>query len=188
MKLRPECFLQFLHLDKMYCLLSVRNARALVEYFQMLDVHKKNTLNDLQFYHFLHYVTDLTRRQIMLVFDLLDWNATGEIGLDEFYMLVCILLAHENHLEKQFIYRHSWPVFELLDMDGGHTIGPKEFRATRFLFNINKEELEKIFRDFDVSGDESLNYKEFKMFTIFCIDRQQKKEEKKSIVLKKSQK
>ncbi|XP_019362045.1 PREDICTED: EF-hand calcium-binding domain-containing protein 9 [Gavialis gangeticus] len=189
MKLRRECFLQFLHLDKMYCLLSVRNARALAEYFQMLDVHKKNTLNDLQFYHFLHYVTDLTRRQIMLVFDLLDWNATGEIGLDEFYMLVCILLSHENHLEKQFIYRHSWPVFELLDMDGGHTIGPKEFQATRFLFNINKEELEKIFRDFDVSGDESLNYKEFKMFTIFCIDRQQKKEkEKKSTVLKKSKK
>ncbi|TFK11050.1 serine hydroxymethyltransferase, cytosolic [Platysternon megacephalum] len=144
-------------------------------------------ISDLQLYHFLRYVTDLTKKQIMLVFDLLDWNATGEIGFDEFYMLVCILMSHEagslgsllNHLEKQFIYQHSGPVFELLDMDGGHTVGPREFQATRFLFNIKKQELEKIFKDFDVSGDEQLNYKEFKMFTIFCIDRQQKKEEKK---------
>ncbi|KAM9129125.1 EF-hand calcium-binding domain-containing protein 9 [Pangshura tecta] len=179
MRLKPGCFLQFLYLDKIHCLLSVRNARALAEYFQLLDVHKKNTLNDLQLYHFLRYVTDLTKKQIMLVFDLLDWNATGEIGFDEFYMLVCILMSHENHLEKQFIYQHSGPVFELLDMDGGHTVGPREFQATRFLFNIKKQELEKIFKDFDVSGDEQLNYKEFKMFTIFCIDRQQKKEKEK---------
>uniref|UniRef100_K7FQ49 EF-hand calcium binding domain 9 n=1 Tax=Pelodiscus sinensis TaxID=13735 RepID=K7FQ49_PELSI len=181
MRLKPGCLLQFLYLDKIYCLLSVRNARALAEYFQLLDVHKKNTLNDLQVYHFLHYVTDLTKEQIMLVFDLLDWNATGELGFDEFYMLVCILMAHEkqNHLEKQFIYQHSGAVFELLDMDGGHTVGPREFQATRFLFNIKKQELEKIFKDFDVSGDEQLNYKEFKMFTIFCIERQQKKEREK---------
>ncbi|KAH1166588.1 hypothetical protein KIL84_015760 [Mauremys mutica] len=144
-------------------------------------------ISDLQLYHFLRYVTDLTKKQIMLVFDLLDWNATGEIGFDEFYMLVCILMSHEagslgsllNHLEKQFIYQHSGPVFELLDMDGRHTVGPREFQATRFLFNIKKQELEKIFKDFDVSGDEQLNYKEFKMFTIFCIDRQQKKEKEK---------
>uniref|UniRef100_A0A8C8RYU1 EF-hand calcium binding domain 9 n=1 Tax=Pelusios castaneus TaxID=367368 RepID=A0A8C8RYU1_9SAUR len=154
MRLKPGCFLQFLCLDKLYCLLSVRNARALAQYFQLLDVHKKNTLNDLQLYHFLHYVTDLTKKQILLVFDLLDWNATGEIGLDEFYMLVCILMSHENHLEKQFIYQHAGSVFELLIMNGGHTVGPREFQATRFLFNIKKHELEKIFKDFDISGDE----------------------------------
>ncbi|XP_070595513.1 EF-hand calcium-binding domain-containing protein 9 isoform X1 [Erythrolamprus reginae] len=130
---------------------------------------------DLQFYYFLHHVTNLRRSQIMLVFDLLDWNGNGEIGFDEFYMLVCIIMAHENHLEKQFIYRHSHAVFELLDIDGGHTVAPAEFQATRFLFNIRKTELSQIFKDFDISGDEQLNYKEFRMFTIFCIDRQQRK-------------
>ncbi|XP_044310506.1 EF-hand calcium-binding domain-containing protein 9 [Varanus komodoensis] len=175
MKLRPQCFLHFLCLDRIYCLLSVRNARALSYYFNLLDVHKKQALNDLQFYHFLHYVTDLSSDQVMLVFDLLDWDAKGEIGFDEFYMLVCIIMSHENHLEKQFMYRHSHPVFELLDIDGGHTVGPAEFQATRFLFNIRKSELSQIFKDFDISGDEQLNYKEFKMFTIFCIDRQQRK-------------
>ncbi|XP_032995832.1 EF-hand calcium-binding domain-containing protein 9 [Lacerta agilis] len=179
MKLKPQCFLHFLCLDKIYCLLSVRNARALAAYFQLLDVHKNNSLNDLQFYHFLHYVTDLSKAQIMLVFDLLDWDGTGEIGFDEFYMLVCIIMSHENHLEKQFMYRHCHQVFELLDIDGGHTVGPAEFQSTRFLFNIKKTELSQIFKDFDISGDEQLNYKEFRMFTIFCIDRQQRKAREK---------
>uniref|UniRef100_A0A8D0GE03 EF-hand calcium binding domain 9 n=1 Tax=Sphenodon punctatus TaxID=8508 RepID=A0A8D0GE03_SPHPU len=154
MRVKPGSFLQFLYLDKIYCLLSVRNAGALAGYFQLLDVHNSNTLNNLQFYHFLRYVTNLTKRQIMLVFDLLDWNATGEVEFDEFYMLVCILMCHENHLEKQFIHRHSESVFELLDMDGGHTVGTKEFHKTGFLFNIQHQELVRIFKDFDVSGDE----------------------------------
>lgn len=31
----------------------------------------------------------------MIVFNMLDWNAMGEIGFDQFYMLVCILLAQQ---------------------------------------------------------------------------------------------
>ncbi|XP_077183171.1 EF-hand calcium-binding domain-containing protein 9 isoform X1 [Paroedura picta] len=179
MKLKPKCFLHFLCLDKIYCLLSVRNARALTYYFHLLDVHRKNALNDLQFYFFLHYATDLSKDEIMLVFDLLDWDGKGEVGFDEFYMLVCIVMSHENHLEKQFMYRHSHLVFELLDIDGGHTVALAEFKATRFLFNIKEEDLSRIFKDFDITGDEQLNYKEFRMFTIFCIDRQQRKQKEK---------
>ncbi|XP_058027295.1 EF-hand calcium-binding domain-containing protein 9 isoform X2 [Ahaetulla prasina] len=175
MRLKPKSFFHFLCLDKIYCLLSVRNARALTVYFHLLDVHKKNSLNNMQFYYFVRHVTNLSKSQIMLVFDLLDWDGKGEIGFDEFYMLVCIIMAHENHLEKQFMYRHSHAVFELLDIDGGHTVAPAEFQATRFLFNVRKTELSQIFKDFDISGDEQLNYKEFRMFTIFCIDRQQRK-------------
>lgn len=52
------------------------------------------------------------------------------------------------------MYRHSHPVFELLDIDGGHTIEPAEFKETRFLFNIKKAELSQIFKVFDISGDE----------------------------------
>ncbi|XP_077183172.1 EF-hand calcium-binding domain-containing protein 9 isoform X2 [Paroedura picta] len=134
---------------------------------------------DLQFYFFLHYATDLSKDEIMLVFDLLDWDGKGEVGFDEFYMLVCIVMSHENHLEKQFMYRHSHLVFELLDIDGGHTVALAEFKATRFLFNIKEEDLSRIFKDFDITGDEQLNYKEFRMFTIFCIDRQQRKQKEK---------
>ena len=52
------------------------------------------------FYHFLHHVTNLKRNQITIVFNMLDWNAVGEIGFDQFYMLVCMLLAREASKES----------------------------------------------------------------------------------------
>ncbi|XP_027697826.1 EF-hand calcium-binding domain-containing protein 9 [Vombatus ursinus] len=187
MKVKNGSFLWYLYLDKIYCLLSVRNVKALSEYFQVLDVHKKQALNDVVFYHFLHHVTDLNRNQIMIVFDMLDWNATGEIGFDEFYMLVCVLLSHENHLEERFLYRHSRPVFELLDRDGALRVRLRQFEAFRFLFNFRNQEMKQIFKNFDVTGDERLNYKEFKLFTIFCLDKhqeRQKSERSKHLLLK----
>ncbi|KAK6298071.1 hypothetical protein J4Q44_G00311260 [Coregonus suidteri] len=91
-------------------------------------VVSQNTLNDIQFYHFMHHVTDLKKNEIMMTFDMLDWNSSGEIGFEQFYMLVCILLCSEYHVENNFRFRHSRPVFELLDMDGGRTISPVEYR------------------------------------------------------------
>ncbi|XP_037357036.1 EF-hand calcium-binding domain-containing protein 9 [Talpa occidentalis] len=176
MKLKHGSFLWYLYLDKLYCLLSVRNVRALMEYFHLLDVHRNNTLNDVLFYHLLQHVTDLKRTQIMTIFDMLDWNAMGEIGFDQFYMLVCILLAQENHLEEQFIFRHCRPVFELLDVDGERRVGVNTFNTYGFLFNINKQELRELYHDFDVTGDRRLNYKEFKLFTIFSLDKYQKRQ------------
>ncbi|XP_055277674.1 EF-hand calcium-binding domain-containing protein 9 [Moschus berezovskii] len=173
MKLKQGSFLWYLYLDKLYCLLSVRNVKALVEYFHLLDVHCKKTLNDVLFYHFLHHVTDLKRNQITIVFNMLDWNAVGEIGFDQFYMLVCILLAQENHLEEQFIFRHSRPVFELLDLDGELKIGPDNLHMYNFLFNIKKQQLRDIYYNFDITGDRLLNYKEFKLFTMFSMDKYQ---------------
>lgn len=40
-------------------------------------------------------MTNLTNSQIKMIFDLLDWTAIGEIGFDQFYVLVCIVLAHQ---------------------------------------------------------------------------------------------
>ncbi|XP_031545220.2 EF-hand calcium-binding domain-containing protein 9 [Vicugna pacos] len=190
MKLKKGSFLWYLYLDKLYCLLSVRNVKALVDYFHLLDVHRKNTLNDILFYHFLNHVTDLKRKQITTVFNMLDWNAEGEIGFDQFYMLVCILLAQENHLGEQFIFRHSRPVFELLDVNGELKIGPANFHTYNFLFNIRKQQLRELCRNFDISGDRHINYKEFKLFTIFSMDKYQerqkaKREKKEKALIKK---
>uniref|UniRef100_A0AAY5L0Q8 EF-hand domain-containing protein n=2 Tax=Esox lucius TaxID=8010 RepID=A0AAY5L0Q8_ESOLU len=173
MKLKKETVLHYLDFDSVYCLLSLRNAKILADYFKLLDVHNKNRMNDIQFYHFMNHVTDLKKKEIMMTFNMLDWNASGEIGFEQFYMLVCILLCSEYNVEKNFISRHSRPVFELLDMDGGRSISPAEFQASGFLFNLKGHALSKIFYEFDVSGDEYLNYKEFKMFAMACIDMQE---------------
>ncbi|XP_036050673.1 EF-hand calcium-binding domain-containing protein 9 [Onychomys torridus] len=171
MKLKPGSFLWYLYLDKIYCLLSVRNVKALMEYFHLLDAHRRNTLNDVLFFHFLHHVTNMKITQIKMIFDMLDWMAVGEIGFDQFYVLVCIVLSHQNHLENQFMYRHSRPVFDLLDLDGELQIDASNFEMYRFLFNIKKQELRDLFHDFDITGDRLLNYKEFKLYTIFCTDK-----------------
>ncbi|XP_023601233.1 EF-hand calcium-binding domain-containing protein 9 isoform X2 [Myotis lucifugus] len=194
MKLKTGSFLWCLYLDKLYCLLSLRNMRALVEYFSLLDPHRHNTMNDMMFYHFLHHVTNWNRKQIMKVFHMLDWEAAGEITFDQFYVLVCLLLAHENHLEEQFIFRHSRHVFDLLDLDGEMKIGAESFRKYDFLFNIKKHELREFYRNFDITGDCHLNYKEFKLFTIFTMDKYQekqkveKKEEQKALLEKEYKK
>lgn len=47
------------------------------------------------FFHFLHHVTNMKITQIKMIFDMLDWTAVGEIGFDQFYVLVCIVLSHQ---------------------------------------------------------------------------------------------
>ncbi|XP_041531770.1 EF-hand calcium-binding domain-containing protein 9 [Microtus oregoni] len=182
MKVKQGSFLWYLYLDKIYCLLSLRNVKALMEYFHLLDAHRRNTLNDVLFFHFLHHVTNMKITHIKKIFDMLDWTAMGEIGFDQFYVLVCIVLSHQNHLEDQFMYRHSRPVFDLLDLKGELKIDGTDFDMYRFLFNIKKQELRELFQDFDITGDRLLNYKEFKLYTIFCteksIDRKKRRKQR----------
>ncbi|XP_002120022.2 EF-hand calcium-binding domain-containing protein 9-like [Ciona intestinalis] len=178
MKVRSN-LLEYLHLDRSFSLLTVKNTRLVLEYFNFLDVHKKGKLNDIQFYQFLRHVTNLDKRQIFLVLDMLDQQATGYIRFQEFYLLVCILIALKDRVEKQFIFRHSKLVFEIMDEDGGGTISADEFGQYGFLFNLKDHSVRDIFFEFDVSGDEELDYKEFKMFAMACIDKQKELDEKK---------
>ena len=41
----------------------------------------------------MHSVTDLSKNQIYKVFDMLDVDKSGLLDFDEFYLLICILLA-----------------------------------------------------------------------------------------------
>ena len=45
MKLLKGVLLRSLDFNSVYCLLSLRNTKILAEYFKILDVHHKNTLN-----------------------------------------------------------------------------------------------------------------------------------------------
>ncbi|XP_036826153.1 EF-hand calcium-binding domain-containing protein 9-like [Oncorhynchus mykiss] len=90
----------------------------------------------------------------MMTFDMLDWNASGEISSVLHVGLYPALQRY--HVEKNILFRHSRPVFELLDMDGGRTISPAEFQAFGFLFNLKGHALDKIFYELNVSRDEGL--------------------------------
>ena len=169
--------LKHIHLDKTYSLLSGRNVKVIYDLFRMLDVHEEECLNDVQFCAYLKSVTDLSINQIYAVFDMLDTDCSGSIDFDEFYLLTCILIAVQDKTEKHFIYRHSRTVFDLLDEDGSGNISAEEFESFGFLFNLQGEAIREIFSEFDVSGDQELDYNEFKLFAMECIDRQTKLEQ-----------
>lgn len=66
----------------------------------------------------------------------------------------CTLYWQQDKQEKQFIYRHSRSVFELLDADGSNNISAEEFESFGFLFNFDGGAARQIFKEFDISGDQ----------------------------------
>lgn len=89
-------------------------------------------------------------------------------------------------------------MFELLDADGSGNISGDEFENFGFLFNFEVSAVRQIFKEFDVSGDQvspadqpawfrghalcppqELDYQEFRMFAMACIDRQNELQRKR---------
>ena len=71
---------------------------------------------------------------------------------NNYYVHVCIIM--QDKLEKEFIYRHSRTVFELLDTDGSNNISGEEFENFGFLFNFDVSTVRRLFKEFDISGDQ----------------------------------
>ncbi|XP_074644053.1 EF-hand calcium-binding domain-containing protein 9-like [Tubulanus polymorphus] len=178
-----SALLQNLHLDKSYSLLTAKNIQILMKMFNLLDIHHTQSMNDVQFWIWMKHLVDLNKKQIYKVFDQFDIDGSGEIDFDEFYLLNTILISIQDKQEKQFIYRHSRTVFDLMDEDGSNTISADEFENLGFLFNVAGDPVKDIFGEFDVSGDQELDYKEFKMFAMACIDRHSDLERRKATKL-----
>ena len=176
--------LKTLHLDRSYSLMTVKNAKIVYNYFKILDIHGNDRLDDVQFATFMSYVSDFPESKITLVYEMLDFDNKGFIEFSEFYLIICILIALDDGQIKEFIYRHSKIVFELIDADAGGTISAQEFERYGFLFNLEEESVLEIFTEFDYSGDEELDYKEFKMFSMACIDKQREIDNEKREKLK----
>lgn len=72
----------------------------------------------------------------------------------QFYLLICILVAINDGLGKQFMYRHWRTCFEILDEDGSKAVSRTEFETLGFLFNFSRKAVRKIYEEFDVSGNQ----------------------------------
>ncbi|EPZ34868.1 EF-hand [Rozella allomycis CSF55] len=177
-------FIKRFHLDSTFCLLSARNTQLIYEYFKLLDTRNQNSLDDVQFLAFMQTSTDLKVSEIYKIFDVFDLDRSGSCEFDEFYLLVCILVAIKDGQAKTFLYRHWRTCFELLDENSSKSVSKKEFETLGFLFNFSNKAVKKIFSEFDVSGNSELDYKEFRLFAFAAIDleaeleKKQKRQEK----------
>ncbi|KAJ3110333.1 EF-hand calcium-binding domain-containing protein 9 [Phlyctochytrium bullatum] len=167
-------FIKRLHLDPTYGLLSARSAFLCWEVFKMLDWRGTGSLDDIQFNTFMLLSTDLKEAQIYKVFDIFDLDRSGSVEFDEFYLLMCILVAIKDGQGKQFMYQHWRTCFEILDEDGGKTVSISEFKTLGFLFNFSQRAIRNIYKEFDIAGNSELDYSEFRLFVLAAIDMQSK--------------
>lgn len=105
------------------------------------------------------------------------------MDLGEFFLLISLLIANKDKKEKEFMHAHSKTVFDLLDEDGSGAITVEEFQRLGFLFDLHHREIRSIFKDFDISGDHALDYSEFRMFTLACINNQKSMKKKRFKIL-----
>ena len=143
-----------LHLDRSHYVLTGRGVQVVEEFFKILDVRSKNSLDDVQFMCFMRVATDLSENQIRKVFEMFDVDKSATIEFDEFYLLICMLIAIKDQVEKQFLWCHSRTCFELLDEDGSKTVSIDEFEAFGFVFNISRQASKRIFAEFDVDNSQ----------------------------------
>lgn len=142
--------LNILHLDPRQLLLSARSAKVVHTLFSMLDVQEKEHLDDLAFVAFMVGTTTMTEAEAYKVFDIFDVDSNGSIEFDEFYLIICILIAIKDGQQKQFLWNHSRTCFELIDVDGSNSVSREEFQTFAVMFNIGKRASREIFKD--VSG------------------------------------
>jgi Ca2+-binding EF-hand superfamily protein len=180
MKVRGGAFLSRFHLDTQYYLLTGRAVQLVKEYFDVLDSRCMDALDDLQFNCFMRNATDLNDKEILCVFDMLDVDDSGSIEFDEFYLLVCMLIAIKDGVQKNFLWCHSRTCFELLDEDGSKSVSIDEFATFGVLFSITRQSAFEIFKEFDMDDSKALDYDEFRLFALACIDAQNSKKETES--------
>lgn len=72
--------------------------------------------------------------------------------------------------------------FNLIDIDGSGSITLAEFQKFGFIFNISTKACQAAFSEFDVDNSKELDYTEFRMFCLVCLDKQRSLEEKQARV------
>ncbi|CAF1661423.1 unnamed protein product, partial [Adineta ricciae] len=164
--------LDYIHLTPPSWSITTISMKFCAILFSLLDFDKTNHLEEYHIHALLIYLTNISKNQTSTLFYKLDLDRSGAMELEEFFILISLLIANKDKKEKEFMHAHSKTVFELLDDDSSGSITVEEFQRLGYLFNLDNREIRIIFKDFDVSGDDALDYSEFCMFTLACINKQ----------------
>lgn len=96
--------------------------------------------SEIRFYHFMKHVTTMGKKHIMLMFNMLDWGANGEIDFEVIYRMLCILLSSEvwhslkNIKNSPSILTHNYTGPIIYDQKVTSPAGKTQFTAKFPLF------------------------------------------------------
>jgi hypothetical protein len=135
------------------------------------DRYGPTGINDVVFRHFLDSVIDVDSLIVQCdLFALFDTQRRNLIGLDEFYVLICILIAIRDKMVRPFFFANARTCFDLLDYENCGLITAKQKPFLCFVLNLSMNEIDKGFRQFEAGCGGKFGFEEFKEFGLWCLD------------------
>ena len=161
--------LSSIHLTPPSYNLSALNFKIIHELYKKLNYSGKG-IDDIVFDIFLHKIISDEDINTTEIFHLFDIKLNGAISFNEFYLLVQILIAIRDNQISDFFNANSRVIFDLLDEDCIGMIQIKRINSLSFLLNMHPYEIEEKFRQHDTSKNDALDYEEFKIFVLDCVN------------------
>ena len=93
LEVRRGTYLEHLHLDHTYALLTARAVLFLQTFYSYIDVTGQGCLDDVAFLAFMQNTTTLSDEDIQRIFSIFDTDGSGSIEFDEFYLLTAMMVA-----------------------------------------------------------------------------------------------
>ena len=99
-------------------------------------------------------------------------DRSGGVESEEFFLLICILVAVKDNMGKTFMFQNWRTCFQILDADGSKDVSKNEFETLGFLLNFTPAAIRRIYAEFDISGKSELSYEDFELFVLAAIELQ----------------
>ena len=108
-------------------------------------------------------------------------DRSGGVEFEEFFLLICILVAVKDKMGKTFMFQNWRTCFAILDEDGSKDVSKQEFETLGFLFNFTPAAIRRIYQEFDISGKAELSYDDFELFVLAAIELQASLDKKEAL-------
>ena len=102
--MEQTCFLEFD--NQIMNLVLSRFEKLIHSLYGIMTRLCHHRVSDLQFLVLMKHLTDLNERHIYLMFDVFDFDGSGSLDFDEFYLIMCILTAIKVGIGS-FVNSHS---------------------------------------------------------------------------------
>ena len=175
-RFRKKSIIYYMHLSKPSYNLSARNFDIIHKVYDQLCGGSNadgdgdgDGMDDIMFKHFINAVLKDGRKADDM-FELFDTDMGNSVDFDEFYLCVCILIAIKDNVIGHFFEANTRVCFDLLDTESLGMITKNQTKQMAIILDMTPREVMSNFEEFDTSHDEALDYEEFRLFALRCID------------------